>query len=106
MMPMTWYGVLVLPLGDYNCIISLYPLLVVYGAHFWLGEELPPNIILVPATILTFAGLFMVSQPPFLIDLWSATDAQPVDMFGLLATIGCAVGWSIIILMIRTVTKA
>merc|ERR1719204_1149465 len=100
MMPMTWYGVLVLPLGDYNCIISLYPLLVVYGAHFWLGEELPPFIILVPATVLTFAGLLMVSQPSFITDLWSATNAQPLDVFGLLAAIGTAIGWSIVLLLI------
>jgi len=106
MMPMGWYGVLVLPLGAYNCIVGLYPLLVIYGAHFWLGEELPPKLILVPATIFTFAGLIIVSQPPFLISLWSATDAQPIDTFGLLATIGQTIGWGLVVLSIRTMTEA
>ena len=63
--PMVWYGVLTVPLGDYNCIYNIYPILTVYIAHFWLKEALPEWFILIPATILSLVGLLLVTQVMF-----------------------------------------
>jgi len=104
--PLFWYGVLTLPLGDLNCIFYLEPLMAIYAAHMVLGERLPPWYILIPATILALGGLLLVSQPPFLYNLFGQeTDSDGTSVSGVIATVASAIGWTCTILMIRTATK-
>lgn len=104
--PLFWYGVLTLPLGDVNCIFYLEPLMAIYAAHLILGERLPPWYILIPATILAVCGLLLVSQPPFLTNLFSdADEEEETSVSGVVATVLSAVGWTITILLIRTSQK-
>lgn len=101
-LPLFWYGVMRLPLGDFICIHYMEPLLVVFIAAIFLKEALPNPFILIPSVILTFGGIIMVSQPPFLISIIaSKNDIEPVNLDGLVATILSALLWAIVVILIR-----
>jgi len=101
--PLIWYGVLTVPLGDFNCIYNLYPLLTVFLAHFWLKEALPSWFVLVPSSVLSLGGVLLVSQPTF---IFGAASMDSPDPFGLAATVLAAIGWTFVLVLIRTVTHS
>eukprot|EP01083_Nonionella_stella_P098405 276691_1 len=102
MMVMYYLGLILLPIGDFQCIYFQFPLLVVYFGALWLKEPLPAFPILIPSTILTVSGLCLVSQPTFLMRFLN-TNAQyePLNGYGILFACVGAVLTAVVILLTR-----
>eukprot|EP01084_Bolivina_argentea_P286236 490996_1 len=97
-----YYGVITLPLGDFQCIFYISPLMTVLFASVLLKEKLPETYILIPSILLTVIGVILVSQPSFvmsMIDIRHEFKSLPFD--GVISTILVAFEWSTCALLVR-----
>eukprot|EP01084_Bolivina_argentea_P078470 142398_1 len=102
-----WYAMALLPIGDANCILYQSPLLIVFLASIWLKEKLPKLYILIPTTISCIMGIILISQPQFIVSLFSEqNDGDQLNGYGLIAITISMISWSFVNLLVRTALKS
>eukprot|EP01083_Nonionella_stella_P044639 120163_1 len=96
-----------LPIGDMLCIKFQRPLLVAYFGALFLKEKLPDWYILLPATIMSFTGILLLSQPSFLLKKIDPNyHYEPLNTYGMILIITATSMYVPMILLIRTAKNA
>eukprot|EP01084_Bolivina_argentea_P117837 209192_1 len=103
-MQILWYiALILLPIGDIQCIFYQAPLLTVYVSAFCLKEKLPSYFILIPSTLLTVTGIICISQPTFLLQLIDTEKHyDPLNSYGIVSVCISAICWTFAVVLIRT----
>eukprot|EP01083_Nonionella_stella_P076002 206888_1 len=103
----TFYAIMLLPLGDLQCIFYQSPLWIVFLGRVWLKEPLPNVYILMPMTVLACTGIILVTQPSFLLRLFACNDDhEPLNIYGVIAIIISALKWTFCALLVRKAQDA
>eukprot|EP01083_Nonionella_stella_P101396 287420_1 len=96
-----------LPIGDMLCLKFQRPLLVAYFGAFLLKEKLPDWYVLIPATIMSFTGITLLSQPSFLLKHIDPTyHYEPLNVYGIIMMIIATILYVPMALLIRTAKNA
>ena len=106
---MHYYAITKLPIGDFEAIFHQAPLLTVLFGWLVLREKLPDLYVLIPSVIMMICGILLVSQPPFLYQLFdhnNANNYQTLNVSGLIAVFIAAFGWVSGILLVRRANGA
>ena len=105
-----WTGILLLPLGDAECIYFLCPIFIAFGARFILKESFSRTFPFI--FLLTAIGVMILSQPPWITTLFASDgteryfQSEHVNVWGLICLfIGCAC-WALMSLTVRRIPMA
>eukprot|EP01083_Nonionella_stella_P318441 1164040_1 len=102
-----YISLILLPIGDDQCILYQSPLLIVYFSAIILKEKLPEWYILSPATLMTICGILLISQPVFVLQLIDRErEYEPLNIYGLITACVSAINWVPIVLLIRKARDA
>ena len=104
-----WYSIIRLPLADAICLYYQSPFIIAILARIMLKEELPnlfPIII-----ICAIIGVLFISQPTFLVSLWTTMginidDSEPLNVDGLIAMVINVSFYSVTPILVRKAIKA
>eukprot|EP00483_Globobulimina_turgida_P012080 UN12102 len=97
-----YISIILLPIGDAQCIYYQAPLIIVYMGAIWLKESLPSLSVLIPSTVMIICGLILMSQPIFILRIFAESDQyESLNIYGLFAAFISAVCWSFSSLLIR-----
>ncbi len=98
-----FYSMMALPLGDAITLFSLHPIITVFMARFFLGEQIRYSHIF--AAFSTVTGAILMTGPTFLVDGDGEMEVEAVNKLGYLtAVLGsfCAAG---VLVLIRKAGK-
>eukprot|EP01084_Bolivina_argentea_P117836 209191_1 len=100
-----YVSIILLPIGDAQCILFQAPLIAVYIGAIWLKESLPSFYILIPSTTMVICGIVLMSQPVFVLQIFTEKDNnknyESLNIYGILAATVSAICWSFSSLLIR-----
>lgn len=102
-----YYALSTLPLGDATTLLSLYPIITVFLAHFILGEEIKPLHLV--AAVFSVIGATLISRPSFIFGSEDDGNAQQHDPPPALGYVSAIVGsccGSAVIVLIRKAGRA
>eukprot|EP01083_Nonionella_stella_P074610 202446_1 len=106
-----YIALILLPIGDVQCLMYQAPLWSVYVAAIFMKETLPKLYILIPSTLFTVGGVIFVSQPSFIfahfvpfndVHIDTTTDYEPLNGWGVAAGLIAAFCWMLCVLLIRS----
>eukprot|EP01083_Nonionella_stella_P074611 202448_1 len=94
-----YIAIIMLPIGDVQCLMYQAPLWAIYVAAIFMNETLPKLYILIPSTLCTVIGAICVTQPSFIFDHLHTTALNP---WGVASGLVSALCWVCVVLFIRS----